>query len=83
MYLKVNYPQFKDIKLWHRHGWDGEKIFQELGQFISDPANADMRYLESQIHYLDGPGIGGIAASMTDCPSCNCWVEVAVLYTEN
>ena len=83
MYVKANYPQFSDIKLWHRHGWNSELIFKELGQFINDPANADLRYIDSFIHYLDGAKIANLSTCQCIDPNQNTWVEVAVLYTEN
>ena len=81
-YIKAQYPQFKDIKVWHTDGFDVHKLVGEMAAWMRDPAHAKYRYINSEIHFMDACSVAGLGRIHTDQPADNYWVEIIIIYTE-
>jgi hypothetical protein len=75
-YTFINYPEFKDIKIFNVPGEDLLQVQQVLIDFITDPAHANYRWIESFVFYLNQKHRGGSP------PLNNKWVAATIIYTE-
>jgi hypothetical protein len=77
-FTKINYPEFKDIRLFHVHGYDADAILVEVAEFIQHPDHADYRLIDQWVNYMD-PDVPTVEPNH---PGHSKWIEASILYTE-
>lgn len=78
-YIKTNYPEFQDIRVAHFDGFDPKVVLEKVLTFLTDPAHATYRLINTHVDYLMPKEKH---TALTTDPEASHWVDVSILYTE-
>jgi len=77
-YLENFYPEFGDVKFWKHPTVNCHELWDEIENFITDPAHADYRLLDLKINFqATGPSLNIIHQVPTSI-----WASAVIVYTE-
>ena len=77
---KNNFIAFEDVKIFHCDGYRPEMVLQKVQDFLTDPANAKFRLIDTHVDYVHPTGIH--RHPDPNSPEDDMWVEVTIIYRE-